>query len=330
MSYCSENRLPLNTSRKRLFEIIELLGYQKAKDPLKIEGQIASYCWDGSNDEISFVGIELYVFRHEDCVSVQTRTRMGRSYWDLQQQNKTISLLKSVFGGDFSTDEGNNRYMSFENEEPSKLACSIYVARWRFHNAIVQAKIYLDSRELKGDIAKDNSTGFLWLDSINPRLLSNSMLLPYLIGCWESYFRQLYVSVLKYADGVSEKALKNVRISNDDILSVIRNGWDLADIAADSLSFQRPNVINENFKQLDSNIKIQSWLSKPYHRRKQTLFDSITTLVKKRDLVVHTGYTDLTLFDKELEKVINDLIEAANRVYNGLGEVFKFTPNYNF
>lgn len=70
MSYCSENRLPLNTSRKRLFEIIELLGYQKAKDPLKIEGQIASYYWDGSNDEISFVGIELYVYKHDDCVSV--------------------------------------------------------------------------------------------------------------------------------------------------------------------------------------------------------------------------------------------------------------------
>ena len=141
MSYCSENRLPLNTNRRRLFEIIELLGYKKAKDPLKIDGQLASYLYKETNEEISFVELELYVYKYDDCISVQTRTRMGRSYWDLKQQNKTISLLKSVFGGDFSTDEGNNRYLSFDVEEPSKLECSLFLARWRLHNAIMNAKV---------------------------------------------------------------------------------------------------------------------------------------------------------------------------------------------
>ena len=94
MSYCSENKLPLTTPIKRLFEVIELLGYQKAKDLFKIENQIGNYIWYGNNDSISFVGLELSVYRELDCISVQTRTRVGRSYWDLQWQNKTISLIK--------------------------------------------------------------------------------------------------------------------------------------------------------------------------------------------------------------------------------------------
>lgn len=136
MSYCSENRIPLNASLRRIIEVIELLGYIKVRDSLKIEGQVAVYVWNGDKENISFVGIELYVYKHEDCISVQTRTRVGRSYWDLEHQNKTISLLKSLFGGSFTTDEGNNRYMNIDSSTPSKLASSLYLARWRFNNAL--------------------------------------------------------------------------------------------------------------------------------------------------------------------------------------------------
>ena len=177
---------------------------------------------------------------------------------------------------------------------------------------------------MKGDIARDESSGFWWMDDMNPRLLSNNMILPYLIGCWEAYFRQSFVSILKYADTIPENALKKARLSNADILNVIRKDDDLEYTVADGLSFQRPSVINENFKQLNSNIKRQTWLSEQYHRRNKSLIDSITMLVECRDMLVHSGYTDLTLFDKELKRVISDLTVAVDRVYNGFGEVYNF------
>ena len=59
MSYCSENKLPLETSRYRLFEIIELFGFQKIKDSVKIKGKIGSYFWAGNDENISFVGVGL-------------------------------------------------------------------------------------------------------------------------------------------------------------------------------------------------------------------------------------------------------------------------------
>lgn len=204
MSYCSENRIPHNISLRRVIEIIELQGYIKAQDLLRIENQVAAYVWDGDKDNISFVGIELYVYKYDDCISVQTRTRAGRGCWDLEHQNKIIGLLKSLFGGSFTTDEGNNRYMKFDYPEPSKLACSLYLARWRFHNVLQKPTIYLTSRNLNHDLARKDLTGLYWLDELNPVVLSNNMLIPYIIGCWESYFRQSYVSVINYADSLPD------------------------------------------------------------------------------------------------------------------------------
>ena len=330
MSYCSENRLPSTTPMRRLLEVIELLDFKKVQDGLKIDGQVAAYNWNGNNGNIAFVGIELYVYRHTDYISVQTRTRAGRSYWDLQHQNKTISLLRSLFGGSFVTDEGTNRYMTFDVPEPTRIECSLYLDRWRFEAAVQKPQLYFSSRNLTGDIAKNKSTGLPWMDEINPRILSNNMMLPYLIGCWESYFRNSFISLLKYADDVSPRALRNSRITTTDYMRVIHGEVTLEKLLADSLSFQRPSIISENFRALNSKIDIAAWLRKPYHRRKKSLFDSITEVIETRDLIVHTGITDLEIFDEQIQSIIADLIAAVNRVYRGLGEVFLFEPIFDF
>lgn len=330
MSYSSENRLPLTTPINRLWEIIDLLGFQKIRNSSKIEDQIGAFIWIGNNRDIAFVALELYVYKKDTYISVQTRTRAGRSYWDLRQQNKTISLLRGLFGGSFTTDEGVNRYMTLDTPEPSKIACSLYLDRWRFHNAIQKLRIYLDSRNMMGDIAKEESTGLPWLDDMNPRVLSNNMILPYLIGCWESYFRNSFISIIKYANNVSPRALKNCRISTAEYMRVIHGEVTLENILADSLSFQRPNIISENFRALDLKIDIAAWLKKPYHKRRKSLFDSITEIVETRDIIVHTGITNINIFDRQMKTIIDDLITAVDRVYQGFGDIFSFEPSFDF
>lgn len=330
MSYCSDNQIPITASLKNIKEVIELLGYKKCKDALSIPGQVGSYYWSGNDDNISFVGVELYIYKEDEYYSVQTRSRIGRSYWDLEQQNKTILLLKNIFGGSFETDEGKNKRMLFDEKEPDKLACALFISRWVFNNQLMKAKMYLNNRELNGDFSKDESSGLLWIDEMNPRVLSNNMLLPYLIGCWESYFRQSYIAILKYANEINDNALKNSRITNSELLNVIRNGYKAEWYLADSLSFQRPSIIDENFRRLNSNIQIQSWLKKPYHRRKVSLFDSLTDVINVRDTLVHNGQMDISLFDKEAKKIIDDITAAVDRVYEGFGRAFNFNPSYDF
>lgn len=330
MSYCSENQLPLSTPISRLFEVVELLGYQKVRNSFKIDNQIGSFVWFGNEDVISFVEIELNIYREKDYLSVQTRTRVGRSYWDLKWQNKTISLLKALFGGSFSTDAGNNRYITNSNPEPSKLASSLYVDRWVFKNAMIKPEIYLNSRELNADIAKNKPTGVPFLDELNPRILSDNLIIPYIVGCWESYFRNSYVSILKYSNQISDNALKNCKLSTRDYLSVVKDGVPLEILISESLSFQRPSIISENFKQLNRKINIEAWLKKPYHNRKTTLFDSITEVINTRNYIVHTGNMDLRIFDKQILKIMKDMTEAINRVYDGFGDIFDFEPSYLF
>lgn len=330
MSYCSENKLPLATPKSRLFEVLELLGFQRIQDSAKIEGKMASFVWSGSDEWISYVGIELYVYKLSDCISVQTRTRSGRSFWDLKQQNKTISLLKSLFGGTFITDEGEGRYLHNEDPEPSKIASSLYVDRWRFHNAMIKVQIYLNSRNMTGDIAKEAPTGLEWLDELNPRILSNNILLPYMIGCWESYFRNSFISILKNVDSVSPTAVKKCNPSTAEYMKVIHGETTLECVLADNLSFQRPSIIAQNFKALDLQIDIATWLKKPYHRRKKSLYDSITEIVEKRDSIVHMAMTDTSIFDKQICGIAADLNEAVDRCYRGFGQVLAFDPSYDF
>lgn len=330
MSYCSENRLPLTTSMNRLFEVVELLGYHKALNPIKIKNNLGSYIWYGDDTSISFVGLELDIYKEESYISVQTRTRIGRSFWELRWQNKTISLLKALFGGSFSSDAGTNRYMWDDEPEPKRIAASLYVARWVFNNALTKPKVYLQTVQMTGNIAHEERTGIDWLDMLNPRILSGNMMIPYLIGCWEAYFRNSYISILKYADHISENALKSARISSKELLMVIKNSTPLEQIITDSLSFQRPNIISENFRKLDPSIDIASWLRKPYHRRKKTLFDSVSEIIDIRDSIVHTGDLNLQIMDKQINRVIDDLIEAVNRVYDGFGQVYGFKPDYSF
>lgn len=330
MSYCSENKLPLETSKCRLFEIIELLGFKKMKDSFKSEGEIGSYFWSGNDENISFVGIELYVYKFEDCFSVQTRTRAGRSYWDLQKQNETISLLRSLFGGSFNTDEGEGRYWNIEEPEPTKIESSLYVNRWIFNNAVMKAKVYLSTRNLTGDIARETPTGILWIDDINPRVLSNNILLPYIIGCWESYFRNSFVSIVKYVDNASPAALKRCNITTSDYMRIIHGERSLEYVLADSLSFQRPSVISQNFKSLDLQIDIAACLKKPYHGRKKTLFDSLTEIIEKRDVIVHAGKTDTSIFDRQIHSIITDLTEAVDRSYREFGRALSFQPSFDF
>lgn len=329
MSYCSENLLPSSTSVNRLLEVIELLGYRKVKSFIKDERLIGSYMWSGNNT-ISYVELELEIYRHEDNISVQTRTRAGRSYWDLQWQNKTISLLKALFGGSFITDEGTNRYMKFDESEPSKIASSLYVARWSFNNAMVKPKIYLANRQVNSNIAHETQTEIPWLDSLNPRILSDNMIIPYLIGCWESFFRSSYIAILKYSDSVSEKALKKCNLSSKELLMALKHEATLENLIADKFSFQRPNIVNENFRQLDPNIDIATWLKRPYHNRKKTLFDSITETIDIRDSLVHTGNVNLNIMDKQINTIIDDLTAAVDRAYQGFGDVFDFIPDYSF
>ena len=117
MSYSSCNYLPKGIKRGQLLKLVELLGFERRCH--ESDDAYDSFMWHGDGkNEISFVGVELYPHKDEDdAFRVDTRTRSGRSYWDLQKQNEVIKAIHDYLGGRFSTDEGKTKRTRREHEQ---------------------------------------------------------------------------------------------------------------------------------------------------------------------------------------------------------------------
>ena len=111
MSYTSESICSPEASLKIVKEVVELLGYKKVEDGLKVPDRKGCYFWIDREDYRSYSGVELNIYKKKNKpVVVTTRSTVARSYWDLTHQNKTLRLIRDLLGGNFTTDAGKNRY----------------------------------------------------------------------------------------------------------------------------------------------------------------------------------------------------------------------------
>lgn len=330
MSYTSESEFPKGSTLAQVRELIELLGYKRSDDNLKVPSRVGCYFWYNEEHYRSYTGVELDLYRKPNGkIIATTRSRAGRSYWDLEQQNRTLKLFRDLMGASFTTDAGRNRYWRPDEPPPPALASGCFLARWRFHNDVGRAKVYLMNRKLEGQLSQDKSSGFGFMDQINPRLLSNNFLLPYIIAIWEEYFRATFAACLKYSNQ-REAALKRTRLNHSDLEKLALGSQPIERAVAESFSFQRPSAIHENFRLLDQKLDIGAALKKPYRRRKTHLFASIEALVEDRNEFVHTGRMNIEFFDSELKAALSDMDVAVNRAYETLGQHYKFKPSHDY
>ena len=53
-------------------------------------------------------------------------------------------------------------------------------------------------------------------------------------------------------------------------------------------------------------------------------------IVELRNNIVHQSFVDIQVFDKDIERIINDFEVIVARIYDRLGEYYEFTPSRNF
>jgi hypothetical protein len=329
MSYTSESKIPGTAKLTQIQEVITLLGYKKIPNGLGIPNMVASYFWHDDTDYKSWYGVELQIYRNKKEITIETRSTESRSYWDLKHQNNTLKIIRDLFGGHFATDAGRNRYRHPDEPPPTPICSGCYLARWRFHNALSRAHIYLMTRKLEGDIAKEKSSGFYFMDEMNPRLLSNNLLVPYIIAVWEEYFRATFTAALKYSTK-REAVLKKARLSHAQLEQIAIYEQPVERTIAECFSFQRPSAITENFKLLDTKLDIGGAMRKPYKKRKTSLFESIEALVEGRNEFVHAGGMDMELYDTKLKNVLSDVVVAVDRAYSAIGKHHGFSPIHDY
>jgi hypothetical protein len=109
----------------------------------------------------------------------------------------------------FVTDEGKSRYLHPNNPAPKPEQSGCHLAFQQFGDNIIKASIYLSNRTFPN--TKKEKGGLEFLDQMNPRLLSNNLLLPFLIASIEDYFKSTFIALLKYSNN-KEMFFKNARI----------------------------------------------------------------------------------------------------------------------
>lgn len=268
MSYESENRIDSKVRLKDVQDFVELLGYQYQGtwDGEEL-GKIKSYRWFERKDYKSTYGVKLSIYNIEDSLCVTTRTNVSRSFHDLEQQNKTIKLLKKYFGGSFRTDEGRGRYLQPNAGPPEPAAAGCHLAFSSFGSNLIRARRYYDSR--KFGVQEQKTSGFFWLDRYNPKILSNNFILTFLVSISEDYWKSTYIALLKYTDN-KESILKSGKIMSDRLVQISNGEITIEEGFAESISFARISNVCNQFKLLDKKIDFAGILKKPYRRRKKT------------------------------------------------------------
>jgi hypothetical protein len=317
MSYESENVFPADVGARTVREFLALLGYQ-GPSILRFESaRFEQFFWFDSTDYRSWSGVDLSThLGPQGHVVVNTRTPIARSYYDLVHQNKTISELHRRFGGSFRTDEGPRRYLRPEAGPPSPPASGCHLAFERFGANLIKASSCHQARQfphLPERTAK-GLKGFEFLLDFDPRVLANNTLVPFLVAAVEDYFKSTFVALLRYS---ARKAsfLKGVRLQGDQLLAIAEGKNTVEEQVAETLPFQRPAVVFRHFDALDPKLDLAGALRKPYHRRAQSLFDSIDSLVLARHDLIHRATLNRTMSDDKIDSIIHDLDVSATRVY---------------
>jgi hypothetical protein len=119
--------------------------------------------------------------------------------------------------------------------------------------------------------------------------------------------------------------LKKANLGQSQLEQIAVEEQPVERIISECFSFQRLSSIGQNFKLLDLKLDIGANMRKPYKRRKISLFNSIESLVDGRNTLVHTGQMNVDLYDKRLQTLFTDILEAVDRSYTVLVNITDFS-----
>jgi len=149
---------------------------------------------------------------------------------------------------------------------------------------------------------------------MNPRLLLNNLLLPYLVAILEDYFKSTFVAILTYSPR-KEAFLKNARLSSEQLLAIASGSAKPEEALAENLSFQRVSAISRHFKELEPKLDLGGTLRRPFRRRKKSLFNSLEGMTERRHALIHRTVLDTTFDDEDAHRAFDDLEHAVVRCH---------------
>ncbi len=323
VGYDCENHLPKRTRIADVSEFLRILGYELMTTPSRKAPSLGiTWYYFKERDFDSRSGISATISTQKDgAVLVHTHTQIHCSKHDNEFMNLTIRQLKKRFGGFFVSDFGKGRYIRFQGIERHKAEAGCFLAFGRFQFSLIKLKIYLMRRDFKGEDWKE--TGKLdIMDEVNPAILANNMVVPYLVSCIEEFFEWTFIALLTYSPKRLQ-VLRSLRLTGDH-LAAIASGNSIEVAVARALSFQNLSNASSHFKLVDDKLDIAAALRKPYRRRRRSLYETIQELIDRRHRFIHSNTVDSSYSTERLERDLNDLEAGVARVYKSVAQHYNW------
>ena len=264
MGYDCKYYFTQKTNKNKIIEFIQLIGYKRES--------LNYFYFFERKDYKSISGVEMWLENGNKLYKIHLHTQIVCSKFDLEFLNKTVRLLKERFGGYFISDKGKNRFIPFDGLDIEKAKSGCYVAfNFNFLNNIQYLLAYADLREFPEHFKKAEKDANSIFNLVNPMLLSNNLMIVYLVAIIEEYFKLTYTALLKYSPR-RYNIFKNHKIFSTDIIDIGDGKVFSEEALSKSLSFQNIKKICEYFKKLEPNFDLYSILIKPYGRRRENFY----------------------------------------------------------
>lgn len=239
-------------------------------------------------------------------------TYLGRSYADLEMQNKVISKIQQKFGGVLCDEDGLPTSF-IENTLPlltsTEIICDMEYTKFinnlaRFNRLIeeVDEGIVEDYQSIKDPGLKELLTSSL---SHNESLLRNNTLVPFAVATLEDFLKNFLAKNLETNETARDIIFQNDRkIKYSEIKEILSQEKSLVDMEMNFYNFQNLESTNNAYKKffdfdifkevLGTEIRIES--------EKVTVLSVISELIDIRHKIIHEANLDYTLGKQKMNR----------------------------
>lgn len=318
MGYDCNNYLPKGTKISDVREFLELLGFEKLESRL-------FYYYDRKNYS-SFSGVLIEIEQQNDRA---IRTHLHTKIWcvraDIEKLNWTAKQINKRFGGTFISDNGKGRYISPSGPDIRAAEAGCYIAYSNFESNVKIAEIYLSSIKFGATFPP---IGMIpEVDRANPLVLSNNLIVPFLVSVIEEYYKSSYVAILRFSDNEKKQSIfRNARVYSDELIRLSNGESSVEESIVRAMSFQNIDKITTYFKELDKGLDLAGILKKPFGRRKKSLYDSIREFFEQRHELIHRNVVLTDYSSERLKKDTNNIKAVAKLSYRLLIRRFNWLP----
>ena len=303
-----------NPSKREIEKVIGPLGFSESeltKPPFR------RYFWFEARDLASIRGCHLTWCRVSDTrqwpgagrdtkTVFITKTYLGRSFEDIEMQNRAISELRKVFGGTLYNDwTGTRGYVVSEVLRQS-------YAEKRCGFVLFDAMLSLERvRSLPDDpdateASVQQTLGELGLKIVPRAVLVNNCTIPFLVAIFEDFLRRLFVAFVETQPGAQEAIYERQgKIEYSVLRELLEGRRTLAEHEAQNYSFQNIAAASAAYERfLGINLHHTWSVAYEHGGRTEVVKDVLAEAIELRHKIVHGGFVDDSLDQAATRRLI--------------------------